>query len=122
MSHSTMPRATAALILLGASVAGTPLVAQETQLTEQHLAAVDIDKDDSVSKSEYRIFMSNVFILLDEDNDGLLAKGDASAVLSDDQFAATDADGDGSVSWAELDAQTRSDFDAADKDGNGSLD
>jgi Ca2+-binding EF-hand superfamily protein len=117
-----MPRATAALILLGASVAGTPLVAQETQLTEQHLAAVDIDKDDSVSKSEYRIFMSNVFILLDEDNDGLLAKGDASAVLSDDQFAATDADGDGSVSWAELDAQTRSDFDAADKDGNGSLD
>jgi hypothetical protein len=48
--------------------------------------------------------------------------GAVAELISGEQFAATDADGDGVVTWAELDAQTLRDFDAADQDGNGSLD
>ncbi len=118
MTHTLNPvAAVAALFLIG-----TPALAQDAPLTEAHLAAIDIDGDGSVSKTEYRIFMSDVFLLLDTDYDGRLSQADLADVISADQFAATDADGDGAVTWAEFDAQTLVDFDAADQDGNGSLD
>jgi hypothetical protein len=116
MTHAL--RAAAALLLFGAA----PALAQDGALTEAHLAAVDIDADGSVSKTEYRIFMSDVFLLVDADYDGRVSAEDLADLITAEQFAATDADGDGAVTWAELDAQTLRDFDAADQDGNGSLD
>ena len=112
----TLYAAAAALLL------GDALHAQDAPITEAHLAIVDIDKDGSASKAEYRIYMSNAFILLDTDYDGGLSKADLSGLLSDEQFSATDADGDEVVTWAEFDVQTLRDFDGADLDGSGALD
>ena len=91
-------------------------------LTEAHLAALDLDGDGAVGMAEYRIFMSDAFILLDTDNDGALLPADVAGVLTVEQFASVDADRDGTVTWAEFDAQIRRDFDAADGNANGVLD
>lgn len=58
---------------------------------------------------------------MDEDKNGRIGMDEAKPFLDIKQFQNTDRDNDGFVSKPEFDTQINSDFEAADKDGNGQL-
>jgi len=105
-----------------AALLAVPAFAQDGAMTEGHLQMLDLDEDGAVSVTEYRIYTSNAFIVLDTDNDDLLAAGDFHDLITEAQFAAMDKDADQKVSRAEYDAEVLADFAAADQNGNGVLD
>ncbi|KXF74862.1 hypothetical protein ATN84_21790 [Paramesorhizobium deserti] len=82
---------------------------------------IDADKSGEVSRQEYQAFMTNAFGKLDADKNGSLSQAETANILTADQFAATDANGDGRVSKDELMNRVMQDFSAADKNGDGSL-
>lgn len=106
----------AALVALaaGAAQAGAPA------LTEGHLQVFDLDADGAVSKAEYRVTTSNVFIMMDADHDNALVPAEAEGI-PEELFKAMDTDGDGMASRAEYDTQILIDFDSADLDQDGLL-
>lgn len=108
----------ATLLVLGAgsAFAGT---APDT-LTADHLTVVDLNNDGQIDITEYRVMASNVFILLDTDNDDVLTPAEASAIPVA-LFEAMDTNKDGKVDRMEYGVQILADFQAADLDGNGLL-
>ena len=105
-------------LLLGSGV----VAAQDAPaLHEGHLSHLDTDENGTLSRAEYETFMANAFSKLDQDDDGHLTQHDVSSILTADQFAATDANGDDRVSRDEFMAQVMQDFQAADRTGDGHL-
>ncbi|WP_292668436.1 EF-hand domain-containing protein [Mesorhizobium sp.] len=95
-------------------------MAQEA-MYEGHKGQLDTNDNDAVSRREYQAFMATAFGKLDADNDGSLSQAETPNILSANQFATTDANGDGRVSRDEFMNRVMKDFAAADKDGDGRL-
>lgn len=106
----------------GVLALGTAAPAQETVLTDEHLAAIDSDGDGKVSESEFLAYLGRVHRALDQDANGFVSWAEAEGRILREHFDAIDADGDGRVSPAELEAQGRADHASADRDGDGQLD
>lgn len=88
---------------------------------EGHKTQLDADKNGDVSQQEYQAFMTQAFDKLDANNDGSLSKAETGQILKPDQFAATDANGDGRVSQNEFMDRVMKDFASVDKSGDGRL-
>jgi hypothetical protein len=120
----TMNRQIMLTSILALGIAAPAWAASEVDpagaITDQHLAIFDLDADGAVSRSEYRVTTSNVFILMDADSDNMLSPAEAEGI-PEALFDGMDTDGDGMASRAEYDTQILADFDAADLDGNGLL-
>jgi Ca2+-binding EF-hand superfamily protein len=108
---------TASLLLLCTGVAA----AQQQSMYEGQQDQLDTNDSGAVNRQEYQAFMTKAFEKLDADNNGSLDKTETADVLNADQFASTDADGDGRVSRDEFMNRVMKDFSAADKSGDGRL-
>ncbi|CCV04234.1 conserved exported hypothetical protein [Mesorhizobium metallidurans STM 2683] len=109
--------ATTASLLLFCTGAAT---AQQSMYEGQQ-DQLDTDDSGKVNQQEYQAFMTQAFGKLDADNNGALSQAETTDVLKADQFAATDANGDGRVSRDEFMNRVMKDFAAADKSGDRSL-
>lgn len=88
---------------------------------EGHKDQLDTNDSGAVNRQEYQAFMAKAFDKLDADTNGSLSKAETADVLDADQFAATDANGDGRVSRDEFMNRVMKDFATADKSGDGRL-
>ncbi|MET3579055.1 Ca2+-binding EF-hand superfamily protein [Mesorhizobium robiniae] len=104
---------TASLLLLCTGAA----TAQQS-MYEGHQDQLDTDDNGAVNRQEYQAFMTEAFEKLDADNNGALNQAETADVLNADQFASTDASGDGRVSRDEFMNRVMKDFAAADKSGD----
>ena len=70
--------------ILALGIAAPAFAASEVDpagaITDQHLAIFDLDADGAVSRSEYRVTTSNVFILMDADSDNMLSPAEAEGI------------------------------------------
>lgn len=106
----------AAAGLLAASAAlGQPI-------TTDSLRALDANGDGGVDSGEFDAFVAKSFHATDADADGFVTAEEAQGLLPSEIFDATDTDDDGMLSLPEFSTQTRKDFAAADRDGDGVLD
>jgi Ca2+-binding EF-hand superfamily protein len=86
------------------------------------LAALDPDKDGSVSLDEAKAAADKKFEALDTDHDGTLDAKEAGQVLHRSDFSKADPDKDGTMDKAEWSALVDQRFKAADTDHDGTLD
>ncbi|NGR08571.1 EF-hand domain-containing protein [bacterium SGD-2] len=96
-------------------------MASAQDLYEHHLNHLDDNKDGALTRVEYEDFMNSAFRALDTNKDGSLSVEEASKVLTQEQIRAVDTNQNGRISRQEFMRQVMKDFDAADKDGDGSL-
>ncbi|MBD9373975.1 EF-hand domain-containing protein [Rhizobium sp. ARZ01] len=95
--------------------------AQTAQMHQGQKDQLDTNKDGVVQRSEYQAFMKTAFTGLDKNKDGVLVVSEVGGVLTPDQFAATDANSNGSINQTEFMNRVMADFAAADKSGDGKL-
>jgi hypothetical protein len=108
--------ALAALVwLTGASAA------QQNALSQGQEDYVDTDHSGAVQRGELDVFVDQAFVHLDANKDGVLVLTEVTEILTAEQFAAIDDNGDGKISKAELLKQAHADFAAADHDHDGQL-
>jgi Ca2+-binding EF-hand superfamily protein len=91
-------------------------------ITSGHLDALDANDDGTVDAAEFDAYMLAAFESLDANGDGYVTLVEASAVLSPEQFAAANTNGDDGLSESEFVTATRADFATADVDEDGALD
>ncbi|WP_265517239.1 EF-hand domain-containing protein [Nitratireductor luteus] len=113
-------------IVLAAAItllAGTGLAAaqQASAMHEGHLNQLDTDNDGGVSQGEYQTFMTESFVRLDRNGDGVLVESEVTEVFTPEQLAAIDANKDGRASRNEFLNQVMRDFATADRGGDGHL-
>jgi Ca2+-binding EF-hand superfamily protein len=112
----------AALILIAGLFSVTGALAQsQQQMHEGHLGLLDQNETGAVDRSDYQQFMFQAFARLDGDGNDYLVESDVAGVLTAEQFAALDTDGDGRVTQDEFMAHVMADFDRADQAGTGRL-
>lgn len=99
------------------SLAQTP----PASLTREHFEQIDVNKDGSVTKSEYSTFMEGAFTRLDADGNGWISAVEAAKVMSPEQFATLDINGNGQVSRQEFMQKVLEEFDRHDTDRDGRL-
>lgn len=109
------------MVLVLGTLMGTAWAQQGPVLTEEHLNALDTDKDGVVTRAEYDAYMTEAFRNLDADKDGYLSPKEFGAVITVEQFAGMDANNDKRVSQQEFNAQVAHDYDTADKSRDGRL-
>lgn len=102
-------------------VFAAPLAAQQVSLNEGHLNALDKNGDGEISKSEYDTFSGFAFEKMDKDGNNALSPDEVDDHLIGDAFDMLDDDGNGTVSADEFSTQMDEDFNASDKDGDGIL-
>lgn len=105
---------TAALGLGGAALA--------QDITTGHLTALDTDGNGAVDPAEYDALMGQAFTALDANGDGYVTAAEGAEVISPEQFAGANTNGDDGISQQEFMATVKADFEKADLDGNGMLD
>lgn len=105
-------------VLLGSGIATAQ---QPATMYEGQLNQLDADKSGGVSKGEYQTFMSGAFTKIDADGDSSISQAEVAKMLTPDQFASMDANGDKSVSRSEFMGQVMKDFDSADRADDGQL-
>jgi Ca2+-binding EF-hand superfamily protein len=93
----------------------------QAQMRQGQKDQLDTNKDGVVQRSEYQAFMQAAFTNLDKNKDGRLARPEVEAVLTAQQFAATDANSDGALSKTEFMNRVMADFATADRSGDGKL-
>jgi Ca2+-binding EF-hand superfamily protein len=103
----------------GALLLGGVAVAQD--VTTGHLDAMDGNDDGSVDATEFAAFMSQAFTAMDTNGDGYVTATEAAAVMTPEQYAAANTNGDDGISEAEFLSATQADFAAADLDSDGAL-
>jgi Ca2+-binding EF-hand superfamily protein len=88
------------------------------------MATSDKNKDGRIDREEYHQRMTEVFFFIDADKDGNLTMTEIEAAgkVDPEHFMASDRDGDQSLSLREYLNALNNDFDAADKDKDGTLD
>lgn len=94
---------------------------QPMAMNQGQMDRLDRNKNGAVDRSEYQAFMTSAFAGLDKNKDGSLNSDEVARVLNTQQFAATDANSDGKVSQNEFLNKVMTDFKAADRGGDGSL-
>jgi Ca2+-binding EF-hand superfamily protein len=116
-----------AILLLAAAVVMTTFslsAAGQTMDAAATMATADKNGDDRIDLEEYNKRMTDVFFLADTDKDGNLTVTEMQAVTNVDPeaFKMADRDGSQSLSLSEyLDALDK-DFDAADRNHDGTID
>jgi predicted ATP-dependent protease len=116
-----------AILLLAAAVVMTTFslsAAGQTMDSAATMATADKNGDDRIDLEEYNQRMTDVFFLADTDKDGNLTVTEMQAVTNVDPeaFKMADRDGSQSLSLSEyLDALDK-DFDAADRNHDGTID
>lgn len=95
--------------------------AQTAQMHQGQKDQLDTNRDGVVQRSEYQAFMQTAFTNLDKNKDGGLEASEVTGVLTANQFAATDANSNGSITQTEFMNRVMADFAAADKSGDGKL-
>ena len=113
--------AAAGALTLTASLASAQDAAQPPALTEGHLATAAGDGDKAVSQDEFRALMKRAHETLDKDADGVVTWVEAQDAILREHFDAIDANKDGRITAAEMDAQAQADFASSDRDGDGAL-
>jgi Ca2+-binding EF-hand superfamily protein len=110
------------LVSLSACIAfALPAVAEQIDINDGNLNALDANGDGAVSKAEFDTFTGFAFEKMDKDGDGSLSPDEVDDHVVGDAFNMLDDDGNGSVSSGEFSSQMEEDFKAADKDGDGLL-
>ena len=109
------------LLLASILAVAAPAYAEGLAIDEGDLIALDADGDGAVSKAEYDTFVGFAFEQIDKDGSGALSADEVDDHVVGDAFKMLDDDGDGLVSAREFTAQMNEDFAAADQDGDGSL-
>lgn len=104
-----------------ALVLGTTAFAQESELGETHLNALDKDGDASISLEEFQAFSDFAFEQIDVNKDGSLSRPEVETHADVSSFGLADTDGNGAISAAEFKARMQANFEAADQDGDGQL-
>ncbi|TDW20719.1 EF hand domain-containing protein [Rhizobium azibense] len=94
---------------------------QPTAMNQGQMDRLDRNKNGAVERSEYQAFMTSAFASMDKNRDGSLNSDEVARVLNAQQFAAIDANGDGKASQNEFLNKVMTDFKAADRGGDGSL-
>ncbi|MFA1676722.1 EF-hand domain-containing protein [Rhizobium mongolense] len=94
---------------------------QPTAMNQGQMDRLDRDKNGAVERSEYQAFMTSAFASMDKNRDGSLNSDEVARVLTVQQFAAIDANGDGKASQNEFLNRVMADFKAADRGGDGTL-
>lgn len=112
----TILLACAATLVLG----GTAWAQQA--MTTTALQALDTGGDGAVDEGELMAFMDKAFKALDKNGDGYVTIVESEVVLTPEQFAAANTNGDDGISLQEWQDQAAKDLAAADRDGNGKLD
>lgn len=108
-------------VLLTAFVLLDAAAAQAQAMNQGQMDRLDRDRNGAVDRSEYQTFMTAAFANLDRSKDGNLSRDEAARILDAQQFAATDANGDGKLSETEFMNRVMADFGAADRSGDGTL-
>jgi Ca2+-binding EF-hand superfamily protein len=116
-----MKKAVLVAALLLSQISIVHAQAQSAALHQGHKDALDTNKNGTVERSEYQVYMQSAFTNLDKNKDGKLDKSEMGSVLTEAQFTATDANGNGSLSQTELMHRVMADFASADQDGDGKL-
>ena len=85
------------------------------------LPLLDGDKNGQVSSEEFVQQMDAIFGAMDTNKNGRVEFVEVEGFMEPEQFDPADTNKDGALSKKEYDTQIRKDFEAADKDGDGSL-
>ena len=88
------------------------------------MAITDKNGDERIDREEYHQRMTEVFFFADKDKDGYLTITEIQAVeaLDPQAFHLADRDGSQSLSLYEYLSALHKDFEAADRDGDGTID
>ena len=86
------------------------------------LAALDTDKDGTISVDEAKAAADKKFDALDTDHEGTLTLKETKGALPKSAFSKADPDKDKTIDKAEWEAQVEQRFKAADTDRDGTLD
>ena len=86
------------------------------------LAALDTDKDGTLSMDEAKAAADQKFDALDPNHDATLSAKETKGVVSKKVFGMADPDSDGTLDKTEWEALVTKRFQAADKDHDGTLD
>lgn len=108
-------------VLLTAFVLLDAAAAQAQAMNQGQMDRLDRDRNGAVDRSEYQTFMTAAFGNLDRNKDGNLSRDEAARILNAQQFATTDANGDGRIAQQEFLNRVMADFEAADRSGDDAL-
>jgi EF hand len=90
-------------------------------ITTGHLDVMDTNDDGAVDAAEFDAFMTQVFTGLDANGDGYVTAAEGAEMITPEQFAAANSNGDDGLSQDEFLTAVRADFASADQDGDGAL-
>lgn len=91
------------------------------ELTPEHFAKLDGDKNGRISLAEYEKFMRESFATLDANGDKVLSPVEAEKVFTPQQFATVDKNNDGKISLDEFLDQVIADFHRQDLNKDGEI-
>ena len=114
-----------AAVLVGALTAvAAPALCADTLNAAATMALVDRNKDGRIDREEYHQRMTEVFYFADVDKDGKVTYAELAVVTAVDPeaFKKADRDGDGKLSLYEFLYIVHRDFDAADRNQDGTID
>jgi hypothetical protein len=116
-----MTRPLTSMALLAAMLASPALALTADDFPGEAIGLIDTDGNGVITAAEIDAFAVFILPAMDADEDGTVTKTEAVPVLTEEQFAAADTNGDGILSLEELTVVFRADFAAADSDGSGTL-
>jgi Ca2+-binding EF-hand superfamily protein len=108
--------------LLAAAVGSFGAMQVQAATLPPSLAALDPDKDGTVSVDEAKAAAVKKFDALDTDHEGTLSPEEAKGAVMQATFSAADPDKDGTIDKAEWASLVEQHFKAADPDHDGTLD
>jgi Ca2+-binding EF-hand superfamily protein len=113
------------ILIVSVMISGAALGADSSQMDAAATMAIsEKNGDNRIDRGEYHERMTEVFFFMDTDKDGQLTISELRAVEEVDpqRFAAADRDGNHSLSLYEFLNALNKDFEAADKNSDGTLD
>lgn len=110
------------ILLISAAFLATGVSSARAASARNPIKMFDTDADGTLDLAEARKAASALFAKLDPDHDGTLDKRELAGRLSARELAAADPDHDGTLTLDEYLAIVEKRFNAANRDGDGTLD